>query len=200
MDVVPVFVPCDSDHLCRFPQGPFKFAGELFVVEPPSVVVFPQSGPQHGSLCIVGQAPGFDGGVNVFEVVEFFHPAPKPWAGCHLGLSFLFGQVGSVGGLCELCHEKEDGEDEDIVYSNGEMEPQLTPWPVLEFLLEFFDWFIPRGGDGRRSDHKPQVPSFSGPCVVGVWVSWLCGKCSVWSGLTRVYLRRAVVIVALVVQ
>ena len=143
VDVVPVFVSCDSDHLCRFPQGLFEFAGELFMVEPPSAVVFPQSGPQHGSLCIVGQAPGFDGGVNVFEVVEFFHPAPKPWAGCHLGLSFLLGQVGPVGGLGELGHKEEDWENEDVVDSHGEMEPQLTPWPVFEFLLKFFDGFVP---------------------------------------------------------
>ena len=199
MSVMPVSVSCDSHDLCGFPQSLFKFACESFLLEPSPAVIFPHCGSQHGGLGIVGKASGFDGGVNVFEVLKFLHPAPKFGARGQLGLGSLFCKVCLVGGIGELGHEEEDGENEDVVDPQREVEPQLAPWPVFEFVLKFFDGLLPRRGNGRRSNHKSKVSPFSGPCVVGVWVPWLCREGCMWCGFIRVRFFSGVVFVVLIV-
>ena len=106
MCIVPSLVLCHSDYLVGGPQCLFEFLFEPPVVEASVEVIFPHGSPQHRGLCVVVEGPGFHLGVEVFEVVEFLHPAPKSGARCQSGLGLLFRTVGFFCGVGELCHEE----------------------------------------------------------------------------------------------
>ena len=97
-------------------EGQFELSFHASVLKAALCVVFPYGGPQHRCFGVCVKSSGFHRRVEVFKMVEFLHATPNPRARGQLGLGFIFGPEGLLGGMRELCHKKECRENKDVKY------------------------------------------------------------------------------------